>query len=363
MKIIADENMPLVDELFGAYGDIQYLAGRAIKAVDVKDADVLLVRSITQVNQSLLAGSSVKFVGSATIGVDHVDLPYLEKAGITFANAPGCNAEGVVQYVFSALCRLGLSWQGKRVGIIGCGNVGGRLHKKLRSMGVECLCYDPFLTSEQNSDLGALNDALQCDIISMHTPYTTGGDYPTHHLINADNLSLLKHGAVLINAGRGAAINNMDLLSFIESRPDMQVVLDVWEHEPYVDEKLLSKVKLATPHIAGYSKEGKENGTRMVRVAFFRWQGLTAPVRAVGKALIQLQASSAAEAVLSAYDVAEDDQRTRRELTAAGDACGERFDQLRKSYPVRPEFSNYQVAGVVDETQAMQLRCLGFTVN
>jgi len=363
MKIIADENMPLVNELFGAYGDIQYLAGRAIKAGDVKDADVLLVRSITQVNESLLAGSSVKFVGSATIGVDHVDLSYLEKSEITFSNAPGCNAEGVVQYVFSALCRLGMSWQGRRVGIIGCGNVGGRLHKKLRSMGVECVCYDPFLTTEQNSDLSTLSDVLQCDIVSMHTPYTTGGDYPTHHLINSANLNLLKAAAVLLNTGRGAAINNVDLLGFLESRPDVQVVLDVWEHEPIVNEDLMAKVKIATPHIAGYSKEGKENGTRMVRDAFLRWQGLTVVPESAGKALMQLQASNITNAVISAYDVAEDDQRTRHELDGSGGSCGARFDQLRKCYPIRPEFSNYQVSGVDDVNDVMQLRCLGFTVN
>ena len=164
--------------MFAAYGELHLLVGRDISAADVKDADILLVRSVTSVGRDLLAGSSVKFVGSATIGTDHIDLNYLDAAGIGFSHAPGCNADAVVQYDLSVMCRLMPDWQSKKVGILGCGNVGGQLYKRLQALTVSCAVYDPFLSQQQIPDLGALDNVLKCDVICVHTPITTDGRSP-----------------------------------------------------------------------------------------------------------------------------------------------------------------------------------------
>lgn len=361
MKIVADENMPLVEALFSPYGEVVRLPGRTMTAEQLRDADVLLVRSVTNVNEALLTGTKVKFVGSATIGVDHVDQAYLQSSGISMANAPGCNAVSVVNYVFAALCQLDVNWQGKQVGIIGCGNVGGALYRQLKSLGVDCRCYDPFLTNAENTDLTSLDEVLASDIVSMHTPLTRNGDHPTYHMLSASQLQKLKAGAVLINAGRGAAINNADLLQLLEHRTDLRVVLDVWENEPDVHLPLMDKVELATPHIAGYSRQGKINGTSMVRDAFLRWQGLAIPESKGSESFSSLSASSVPQAISSAYDIAADNQRMRTAL-AESDKPAEAFDRLRKNYPERNEFSCYQVSGELTESEISQLELLGFSV-
>ena len=368
VKIIADENMPLVRELFGRYGEVVCLPGRSICAQHLGDADVLLVRSVTPVNKALLDGSAVRFVGSATIGVDHIDLVYLQKRGIVFSNAPGCNANAVVDYVFSALCALQVQWQwffaGHRtVGIIGCGNVGGRLHRKLKALGITVRCYDPFLTASQNPDLTDLDAVLACDVVSMHTPYTVDGLYPTHHMLSARELALLKPGAILINAGRGPAVDNSALQQWLERGGDLRVVLDVWEAEPNVAPALLDLVALATPHIAGYSVQGKEGGTTMVRDAFLRWQGRDIPPGAVELASSLLQASDFSQAVLAAYDIREDDRRMREALSTPVPSAAESFDRLRKNYPHRNEFSCYQVQTTERPELARQLALIGFRVS
>ena len=169
--------MPLVEELFGDFGEVVRMPGRTLTQTDLLDADVLLVRSVTNVDQQLLDGTGIRFVGSATIGTDHIDQQYLAKEHIAFANAPGCNANSVVNYVFAALSQLNVDWQTKRVGIIGCGNVGGLLYQTLKTMGVDCCCYDPFLNTGQIPDLTDLESVLSCDVISMHTPLTRTGDF------------------------------------------------------------------------------------------------------------------------------------------------------------------------------------------
>ena len=377
MKIVADENMPLVSEMFSAYGEVETFPGREIGPEQVKDADVLLVRSVTPINAELLAGSSVRFVGSATIGTDHVDQGYLEKNGIQFANAPGCNANAVVQYVLSVLCRLRPGWQDQTVGIIGCGNVGGRLYQTLQKLGVDCRCYDPFLLETDKIDLVSFEEVIQSDILCLHTPLTTDGPYPTFHLFNEAVLSQLAPNALLISAGRGAVVDNCALLDMLPQK-SWQVALDVWEGEPDISLPLLELVDIGTPHIAGYSYDGKVNGTTMVRDAFCAWLGQDIPEYVIGEKvrgqdqLIDLESSTLSDAVLATFDVADEDRRMRDALLALGLApavnVSKEFDQLRKTCPKRLEFQHYHVKGCVKagvnakltENLAKRLSCLGF---
>ncbi len=365
MKIVADDNMPLVRELFSPYGEVVTWPGRELKAAHLRDADVLLVRSVTPVNAALLKGSPVQFVGSATIGVDHVDTDYLVSGGIQFANAPGCNANAVVQYVLSALCHLRPGWLGETVGIIGCGNVGGRLYRSLRALDVDCRCYDPFLNASANGNLTDFERVLEADILCLHTPLTVDGPHPTHHLLDEAALMRFTPGGLLLNAGRGLVVDNTALLRLNRDQ-QWQVVLDVWESEPEISLPLLDQVAIGTPHIAGYSEDGKINGTRMVFEAFCQWLGQPPPVVSGRDEPVRwLHAGSLSEAVLNVYDVAKDDRHMRESLLSirAEDTPGTRFDQLRKTYPGRLEFQHFGIKVDGDESLARQLTALGFTVG
>ena len=379
MKIVADENIPLIDAFFQDFGEIIRLPGRQMTAPDVRDADALLLRSVTKADAALLTDSSVSFVGTCTIGVDHLDQAYLAARDIYSASAPGCNANSVVEYVYAALCHLDINWLPLKFGIIGCGNVGGLLHKRLRQQGVDCYCYDPLLVSDEaeNPDLTSLEAVLACDIISLHTPLTHDGPHPTFHLMGARELQQLKPDAVLLSCGRGAVIDNRALLKFLDARPDVRAVLDVWEPEPDISRPLLQRVVLGSPHIAGYSYDGKLKGTEMIYQAFCR-HFMLSPDKSLGALVAPLADNElavansdpwvAAKSLISqVYDIAADDQRLR-ELAARADA-GEvdfalGFDLLRKHYPVRREFQNYQVS---DPAQILPekswLATLGFMVS
>ncbi|MBQ0719039.1 MAG: 4-phosphoerythronate dehydrogenase [Gammaproteobacteria bacterium] len=389
MKIIADENMSAVQEVFAPYGKVETLAGRDIDAASVATADVLLVRSVTRVDEQLLEGSRVRFVGSATIGTDHIDLHYLRQKSIDFAHAPGCNAEAVVQYMFSVFCTLEPQWRDKKVGIVGCGNVGGRLFRRLSALGVECQVYDPLLsaTDLNGADLspiecGALSDlqtVLGADIICLHTPLTRDGRFPTQHLINQQALEeYIRPGALLINAGRGGVIDNAALLAHLRNGADLNVALDVWEGEPDINVDLLQQINLATPHIAGYSLEGRLRGTLMVRDGMCRCLGLALEdglcSSAVGLTVgeegragdcLSLEVGQGLdEAILGSYPVAADDRQMRKVLGGLGAKSGDRtgvlFDGLRKHYAQRCEFSYYSVSGPGARACRSDLDLLGF---
>jgi erythronate-4-phosphate dehydrogenase len=363
LKIVADQNMLMVAELFGQLGTIEYLPGRQISAADVADADILLVRSVTRVDKALLEGSSVSFVGSATIGTDHVDQAYLSEQGIRFAHAPGCNANAVVQYDLSVLSHLQADWQNRTLGIVGCGNVGGRVYRALKSLGVECRVYDPFLTTEQNPDLTDFKSVLAADIICVHTPLTVDGPFPTKHLFNADILASLSEDTLLINAGRGAVIDNTALLNLLESGSKLRVALDVWEPEPNINCQLLERVLLASPHIAGYSREGKIRGTEMLAEDYFQWSsGVTfRGAEAVDTDTGLVQGENLSEFILASYNVADDDRRMREAIANRSDSVAEVFDRLRKDYPQRREFSYFRVdSETAEESVITQARLLGF---
>lgn len=363
MHIIADENIPLIQEFFAELGTIETLPGRDMTAEQVKNADVLLVRSITAVNAQLLEGSKVKFVATATIGCDHIDLDYLKKNKIGFANSPGCNANSVVEYVLSVLTLLsdqeGFLLKEKTVGIIGAGNVGGCLQQRLQEIGIKVLVNDPPRAAKEGEEGFTELDTLlaESDVISMHTPLITTGDHPTEHLLNAKRIKKLKPGTILINSGRGGALDNQALKKRLLEHDDLIVALDVWENEPEIDHALLELVDIATPHIAGYSLDGKLTGTEMVYQAVC--QGFGLPVR---KKLAQLMPepplkkvsySNSAHrwwatltSIRACYDVRNDDITMRRAFAKAArseQSLGPVFDELRRTYPIRREFHTLRI--------------------
>ena len=374
LKIVADENMPAVEAMFSGVAEVHRCAGRALSDDQLADADVLLVRSVTQVNKELLSQArSLKMVGTATIGVDHIDQAYLAAKNIPFFSAPGCNADSVVDYVLTALFAL-LNHQAKdireqNVGIVGVGNVGGRLAARLRAMGVNVLCNDP--PKQQQGGVGFVNLEYlvqQADIICLHTPLTRKGDWPSYHLLDEQVLRNLKPGAILLNAGRGPVIDNQALLSVKRERPDLHLVLDVWEHEPEVNDQLASLVDIATPHIAGYSLEGKLRGTYMLRQQLSKLFALPDPkpleAYLPAPAIFNIEISdqmSPYQIMRIVYDIYQDDRAMRKTLSGPDQPI--LFDTLRKNYPVRREFSSLQVTLVSGASDADYIRHLGFQVR
>ncbi len=381
MKIVADENISLVQELFSGMGEVMVLPGRQISSEHLIDADILLVRSVTKVNAALLEGSQVQFVGTCTIGTDHIDQNYLASCGIGFSSAPGCNANAVVDYVISALAALALSRQfslnEKSVGIIGQGNVGSRLRKRLEAMGVRCLCSDPPLQRQGVKGLVSLQQLIkEADIISIHTPLTRSGSDATFHLFDKRRISRLKPGTILINTARGAVIDNDDLLACLKN-VELSLVLDVWENEPEINFELIQKVELATQHIAGYSLEGKINGTVMIYKSVCDYFGKDQSVNTdslmppmISLPLIFNRQQSidrqCCEAILSCYDIRKDDAVLRQTLKAAGPrarAIADSFDRLRKNYPQRREFSRISIPDKPENTEwAARLQAIGIGV-
>jgi erythronate-4-phosphate dehydrogenase len=360
MKIVADENIPLLTRFFGEFGDIVKLPGREIKAEDVRDADILIVRSVTQVNRELLASSKVKFVGSCTIGMDHIDSHYLETSGIKYANAPGCNANSVVEYVLSCLSVLtethALSWDEMTVGIIGYGNVGSLLGKRLKKLGISFKAYDPFLDSSAFEDqtLVSFEEVRACDVVTLHVPLTDDGPYPTYHMINKELLQLFKEEQILINSGRGAVINNADLNQFIQQNPSFTAILDVWENEPAILKDLVNRVFIGTPHIAGYSYDGKVAGTEMIYRSLCQFLGL--PARHTSgqfleePPLAKMAFTSMADvdwsihtAIRACFDVRHDHSLLRASMRLADHERTAAFDSFRKNYRCRREFSGVKI--------------------
>lgn len=356
MRILADENIPML-EVFAAHGQLRRVPGRSLDRAVLGDAEVLLVRSVSQVDQALLAGSQVKFVGTCTIGTDHLDLDYLAANGIGWASAPGCNARGVVDYVLGALLALaerdGVDLAQRCYGIVGAGQVGQRLVQVLRGLGWQVLVCDPPRQQQEGGDYVDLPTLLsRCDVISLHTPLSAQGDHPTQHLIAAEQLQTLKAGSWLINASRGAVIDNQALKQFLTQRSDVRAVLDVWEGEPQVDVALAQLCDLATAHIAGYSLDGKIRGTAQIYQAFCEHFAVAtqAEIKFPEQTLLSIQLAghtSTTEAMRvlcrAVYDPRSDDAVFRISLQGEADARRVAFDQLRKNYPVRRELPDLKV--------------------
>lgn len=369
MRILADENIPYVHEFFDRFGEVTTAHGRTMSPADLDGIDILLVRSVTPVNAALLAESHVKFVGTCTIGTDHLDTHFLDERGIRYASAPGCNAAGVLQYDLAALSEMDPTWMNKRVGVIGHGNVGGLLARSLNALEVNVCAYDPMRDPKNIPYLTSLQNVLSCDVICMHTPYTVAGQYPTHHMIGRAELERIGSDAILLNAGRGGAIDNKALTDVLSGAVSLKVVLDVWEHEPSIATDLIDLVDIATPHIAGYSFEGKLMGTAMIYKQLVSFLGLDRDQYKVAcnELLIdikgppsEIHVDSIQDAFQQTYSVVQDDQRTRRALCEQNsDEVGKRFDQLRKTYPERRDFSHFRIS-CSSRTLAAKLEKVGF---
>ncbi|MBJ9977250.1 4-phosphoerythronate dehydrogenase PdxB [Pseudomonas sp. S75] len=359
MLIVADENIPLLADFFAGFGEIRRYPGRAINADCVRDADVLLVRSVTRVDRQLLEGSRVRFVGTCTIGTDHLDLDYFAQAHIHWSSAPGCNARGVVDYVLGSLLTLaeleGVALAERVYGVVGAGEVGGRLVRVLRGLGWQVLVCDPLRAAREDGEFVSLDEVLaRCDVISLHTPLQRDGDHPTWHLLGAPELARLRPGAWLINASRGAVVDNAALRELLLARDDVHAVLDVWEGEPQVDLALADLCTLATPHIAGYSLDGKQRGTAQIYQALCRVQGAAEQVRLADllppPPLLRIELDAEADptwalAMLcrAVYDPRRDDADMRRSLSEDVQVQREAFDLLRKRYPLRREIEGLAV--------------------
>jgi erythronate-4-phosphate dehydrogenase len=383
MLILADENIPFAQQVFGALGEVRLIPGRGLSREALEGAEALFVRSVTRVDVALLAGSRVRFVGTATIGTEHVDQVYLAAQGIGFASAPGCNAESVAQYMAAALAfaagRLGRPLEGATLGIVGAGNCGSRVARVGRALGMEVLLNDPPLAEAAGraGEYRPLAELMRSDYLALHVPLTAEGSHATRGLIGAAQLAALKPGAVVINACRGTVVDEGALAEALERGHIGGAILDAWAGEPRIDEALLRRALIATPHIAGYSVEGKVNGTLAVyraACAHFgvavREPALALPAPVVPR--IELEAglrspdSILAELALTAYPLQRDDHDLRLAAidTATPEALGVRFDALRKRYPVRREFAATTVR-LRKATPALQARAaqLGFSVE
>ena len=382
LTIVADSNIASLDEFFNpvALGQnteqqvqVIRVAGRDINAQLMADVqpDVLLIRSVTSINESLLRdNNSVKFVGSATIGTDHVDQEYLAERNITFANAAGCSKHSVAQYVVTAILTLRPQyWQQSTkpltLGIIGLGNIGSTLAQYANDLGWKILGYDPLLATSDINNASLEQVLSQSDIVSLHVPLTDKkdtdaqdavsnsisisisisisnnvSDYPTRHLINAETLALMSPQTMLINSARGPVIDAAALEADIDAT-ERQVVLDVFEHEPQISESLLSKLAIATPHIAGYTLEGKLRGTQIIYDALCEKLAVL-PVLSMHQLLplntyLWFELKEHPDRLQKFYDIKKDDAALRNKVTN-GKVKGSDFDQLRRDYHLRREW-------------------------
>ncbi len=378
-RILADANIPCVHEAFASLAEVETCSGRAITPALLGDKDILLVRSVTRVDADLLAGSPVRFVGSATSGTDHIDRDGLAARGIVFADAHGSNARSVAEYVVVCLLELcrrrGRRLAGMCAGVIGHGAVGRRLVAMLQGLGVSCLVNDPPLEDAGEAypfvDLAELRRA---DIISLHVPLEDTGPHQTRGLIDAAFIRAMKPGAILVNTARGAVVDEAALLAALASGQDLSVVLDCWAGEPAIDRALLRQVAIATPHIAGYSLDGKLRATAMLHEAVARflrrphsWRPASvppvapAPPRPPAGASMEMRLL---ELLRSRYDVRRDDEALRRIQTLDPEAAAREFDRLRRDYPVRREFpaAPLDLDGVTGALRE-RLRVLGWVVG
>lgn len=381
MKILADENIPLVEEAFGALGEIRLMPGREMTADDVKDCEILLVRSVTRVDEALLKNSAVKFVGSATIGIDHLDTAYLEANAIQWSSAPGSNADSVADYVVAALLHLSAfneqALEELRLGVIGCGNVGSRVAKRAKALGMEVIENDPPLArSTGDPRYRPLRDLYKCDVLTIHTPLTMDGPDPTYHLIDEKVLHNLYEDTVIINTARSGVIDTPALkASLLEGW--VQTILDVWDNEPSIDRELLDYSMIGTPHIAGYSIDGKIRGTWQIYQAVCGYLGISPTVdyESLLSTVVMpesydvhthsfLDEEVLDEAVEYVYSIMSDDMGLRWLLKLKDPKnFPVEFDKLRKNYRKRREFSSTTIRLIhATQRQKEKLEGIGFNV-
>lgn len=376
MNIVADTQIPRVEQAFSQFGEVTFCPGRDIDAERVRSCDILLVRSVTRINHDLLAHSRVRFIASATSGIDHVDVNYLRSRNIGFASAPGCNARAVAEYVLSALLDLaagrGFRLAEKTVGIIGYGHTGSRVARFLDALGVKCVINDPPLADNGGvAGLQSLDAALACDIITLHVPLTTGGDHPTIGLLDRRRIENLRNGTIVVNTARGEVLDEAALLDAVRAGR-LHAVIDVWQNEPSINTGLLAAVHTGTPHIAGYSLDGRLRAVGSIYLACCNYFNEPAQFS------IEHPASPGTQIVDATVTVDELIRRLTHAVcpvtadhaalckSLAMDDPARRaayFDQLRRNYPDRREFSSVSVqARELPGKTLRVLEALGFAV-
>ncbi len=351
MKVVADNKIPFLKGVLDSFADVVYLPGNEINNKNLADVDALLVRTRTSCNEELLSGSSVKFIGTATIGFDHIDTDYCDKNNIRWTNAPGCNSSSVQQYITSALLKISSEFRfelkGTTIGIVGVGNVGSKVEKAARLFGMQVLLNDP--PRERREGTGnfvSLEEILKkSDIITVHVPLNIEGEDRTYHLFNEEILKKMKRGAWFINSSRGEVVKTLALKMLLGSDKQAGAIIDVWENEPDIDTELLDHIFIATPHIAGYSTDGKANGTAMVVNSMCRYFGLplknwypeNIPRPLKPEIVINCTGKSdediLREAVFHTYNTSDDDIKLR--------SCPANFEKIRGDYPLRREFPSF----------------------
>ena len=373
MKIIIDNKIPYIKGALEPFAEVVYLPGSETTKEIVKDADALITRTRTICDSQLLGGSSVKYIATATIGFDHIDTDFCERAGIKWTNAPGCNAESVNQYIASAL----FSWSmrqrkdltGMTIGIVGVGNVGSRVAKTCEILGMKVLLNDPPRERKEGSEKFVSLKTIQqeADIITFHVPLNMSGDDKTYHLGDEIFFQNLAKDPLIINSCRGEVIDSEAIYDAVEAADVCGYIADCWENEPEINLELLNQTDYGTPHIAGYSKDGKANGTKMSVQAVSRFFNLGIDdwepknVEPPKNPVIEIDGdqrreySILAEAILSTYDIESDDDALKESPHL--------FEKLRGDYPVRREFNSYtvKVKNVADET-VEKLQLLGFKI-
>jgi len=345
IKVIVDNKIPFIKGVLEPYADVKYIKGTEIRRNDLMDIDALLIRTRTLVNRNLLESTAVKFVGTATIGTDHIDTSWCHDNNIHLASAPGCNSGSVMQYIAASLAYLnknyGMQAEETTLGIIGVGNVGSKVAQLARTLGYKVLLNDPPREkAEGSSEFSTLKRVLEeADITSIHVPLTYDGIYPTINMVNKTFLNITKKGSVLINTSRGQVVDEQALIKSLNSKHLRATILDVWNNEPELNLELLSKADIGTPHIAGYSVDGKANGSTMIinqlasyfKLPLTRWRPgqLPLPSRQV------LETNNIFDAILDTYPILEDSDLLK--------ASPGKFEELRGNYRIRREFETYKV--------------------
>lgn len=374
MKVVADDKIPFLRGVLEPFTDVVYKPGQEICRDDLIDAQALITRTRTRCDKKLLEGTGIKFIATATIGYDHIDTEYCRANGIEWTNAPGCNSGSVYQYIASVLCTLSgkysLDFSAMSLGVIGVGNVGRKVVRLGELLGAQVYLNDP----PKQRELGTCGfislDGIirESNIITVHVPLNLEGSDKTYHLVNEAFLKKLNPETILINSSRGEVVDTHALKKALKEGWIKAAVLDVWENEPSIDLELLSMVELATPHIAGYSTDGKANGTAMsvqalskkFNLPLTRWQPEDIPEPDNNKIVIDCSGKSNRElfmeAILHTYNVRNDDERLRSSVAT--------FEKQRGNYPLRREFSAYNLQLDNADVQIVKkLRALGFVVN
>ena len=375
MKIVADKDLPLVEELFSKFGELFLLPGRRIANKDLTDADALLVRSTTKVSKELLFNTSLKFVGSATSGIDHISTNELTQRGITFSDAKGCNANAVSDYCLSAIANLfseNIKYdKSLRVGIIGNGSVGSLLARKMKALGWDTLICDP----PQSEDVIDLPDPISykqlehmntCDAISIHVPFTTSGSYPTKHLVDKKFLSSLSDNTVLINTSRGGIVDEESLLELMSNNRSLVSVVDVWADEPMCNAELVEKSYLATPHIAGYSENAKRSASLRIFTEFcrcfdFSCIDVTSRYLQTKNLSVENNVNNFLGVLNQVLPIMDISSQFKQLVKTHGDSNRVAiYDTLRLKFSGRPEFRDYVVPGNICQQEAKFLHAAGF---